>query len=193
MHAKVFEQSLLLIHSGLQFGAVPMKSGKQEHDGESLFTWHRALGPQGDGWHGFFGSSYTSADEKMRTDLFSHKIGTDSSSKSIHTDQRASYEWISGITRWAAANRIVVNDLTASWYSACSRTRISTLLINTRFVLSTVSTNNTFWSTRWRIADKSCHASAYSLVVYFLASTIGTTWWWIARMLFFRHCQINLS
>lgn len=53
--------SLLLIHSGLHMGGTPTKLGKQEHEGESLTTLHSALGPQGDGWHGFIGLSGISA------------------------------------------------------------------------------------------------------------------------------------
>lgn len=53
MQAKWFAHSLLLIHSGLQFGGVPINSGKQEHEGESLMTLHSAFEPHGDGWQGF--------------------------------------------------------------------------------------------------------------------------------------------
>lgn len=52
MQANWVMHSLLLIHSGLQFGGMPENSGRQEHDGELLSTWHWELGPQGDGWHG---------------------------------------------------------------------------------------------------------------------------------------------
>ena len=49
--------SMLLIHSGLQFGGLPVYSGKQEHNGDSLTILHWAFEPQGDGWQGFtFGS-----------------------------------------------------------------------------------------------------------------------------------------
>lgn len=47
--------SPLLTHSGLQFGGDPVKSGRQEHDGLSLATWHAELGPHGEGSHGFEG------------------------------------------------------------------------------------------------------------------------------------------
>jgi hypothetical protein len=32
-----------------------VKSGRQEHDGLSPATWQAALGPHGEGWHGFVG------------------------------------------------------------------------------------------------------------------------------------------
>lgn len=38
-----------------------MKSGKQEHDGESFIPRHTEFGPQGDGWHGFIGLSGSKA------------------------------------------------------------------------------------------------------------------------------------
>lgn len=53
IHAKLFGHSLLLMHSGLQFGGVPINSGKQEQDGESPVTLHCEFGPHGDGWQGF--------------------------------------------------------------------------------------------------------------------------------------------
>lgn len=52
IHAWLVGHSLLLMHSGRQFGGEFTKFGKQEHEGESLMTWHCAFGPQGDGWHG---------------------------------------------------------------------------------------------------------------------------------------------
>lgn len=52
IQARWLEHSLLLTHSGLHCGGEPVNSGKHEQDGESLITWHCALGPQGDGWHG---------------------------------------------------------------------------------------------------------------------------------------------
>lgn len=52
MQAKLLEQSSFTTHSGRQFGDVPIKSGKHEHEGNSPFTWHTAFGPQGDGMHG---------------------------------------------------------------------------------------------------------------------------------------------
>lgn len=61
MHAKWLLHSLLLIHSGLQFGGVPMNSGLQEHDGELLITWQIAFGPHGDGWQGLIGCTGSSA------------------------------------------------------------------------------------------------------------------------------------
>lgn len=38
MHAIWLAHSVLLIHSGLQFGGVPMNSGLHEQDGELLMT-----------------------------------------------------------------------------------------------------------------------------------------------------------
>lgn len=61
IHARWLEHSLLLTHSGLQLGGVPINSGKQEQDGLSPATWHWEFGPQGDGWQGFFGGIGTSA------------------------------------------------------------------------------------------------------------------------------------
>lgn len=53
IQAKLIWHSLLLIHSGLQFGGEPMNSAKQEHDGDWPWTLHWEFGPQGDGTQGF--------------------------------------------------------------------------------------------------------------------------------------------
>jgi len=42
-------QSALSTHSGRQFGGAPTWSGKQEHAGTPLSSWHCEFGPQGDG------------------------------------------------------------------------------------------------------------------------------------------------
>lgn len=64
IHAKWLPHSLLLIHSGLQFGGAPINSGLQEHDGELLTTWQTAFGPHGDGWHWLVGCTGSSAFQK---------------------------------------------------------------------------------------------------------------------------------
>lgn len=66
MHAKWLLHSLLLTHSGLQFGGAPKKSGKQEHDGDSPTTLHCAFGPHGEGWQGFVGMVTTGSSERDR-------------------------------------------------------------------------------------------------------------------------------
>lgn len=55
MQAKWSGHSLLLIHSGLQFGGELINPARHEHDGLSLITLHSEFGPQGDGWHGLIG------------------------------------------------------------------------------------------------------------------------------------------
>lgn len=57
------------MHSGLQFGGVPVNSGKQEHEGESFTTWQIALGPQGDGWQRLIGTGGSSAVIRMNNIL----------------------------------------------------------------------------------------------------------------------------
>lgn len=49
MQARLSAHSLLLIHSGLQFGGLPINSGKHVQTGASLTSLQMALGPQGDG------------------------------------------------------------------------------------------------------------------------------------------------
>jgi len=47
--------SLLLTHSGLQSGGLPIKSGKQEQEGALFTISHLLLNPHGDGMQGLTG------------------------------------------------------------------------------------------------------------------------------------------
>lgn len=64
IHARWLEQSLLLLHSGLQFGGIPMNSLRQEQEGLLFSTRHWAFGPQGDGWQGSVGGTDGSRAER---------------------------------------------------------------------------------------------------------------------------------
>lgn len=57
MQASWVSHSLLLTHSGLQFGGDPENSGKHVQEGKLLTTSHRALGPHGDNSHGLVGDT----------------------------------------------------------------------------------------------------------------------------------------
>lgn len=52
MQDKWIGHSLLLTHSGLQFGGDPINSAKHEQEGESPWTLHWEFGPHGDGMQG---------------------------------------------------------------------------------------------------------------------------------------------
>lgn len=52
IQAKLFAHSLLLAHSGRQFGGVPIYSEIHEHDGVSFIFWHTEFGPHGVGTQG---------------------------------------------------------------------------------------------------------------------------------------------
>jgi len=52
IQAKWLEHSELLMHSGLQYGGLPIISGKHEHDASSPIARHCAFDPQGEGWQG---------------------------------------------------------------------------------------------------------------------------------------------
>lgn len=70
MQAKLLAHSELLMHSGRQFGGVPLYSGKHEQEGASLTTLHCAFGPQGEGLHGFKGIDGGSSSEKETNNKF---------------------------------------------------------------------------------------------------------------------------
>lgn len=61
IQAWLLGHSALTIHSGLQLGGDPLKSGRQLQDGELLITRHWAFAPQGEGWHGLMGAGGLSA------------------------------------------------------------------------------------------------------------------------------------
>lgn len=42
----------MIVHSGLQFGGLPMNVGRHEQDGVPPTSRHCAFEPQGDGTHG---------------------------------------------------------------------------------------------------------------------------------------------
>lgn len=65
MQAKWLGHSLLLEHSGLQFGGDPTNCAIQEHDGASLIAWQIELGPQGDGKQGFICGGISSAEKEL--------------------------------------------------------------------------------------------------------------------------------
>lgn len=52
MQAWLDGHSLLLVHSGLQYGGDPENSGIHVHDGVPDISLHMELGPQGDGVQG---------------------------------------------------------------------------------------------------------------------------------------------
>lgn len=65
MQAKLLEHSELIVHSGRQFGGIPMYCERQEQDGSPLISLHWELGPHGDGLHGSNGVVSTGAEAKI--------------------------------------------------------------------------------------------------------------------------------
>lgn len=53
MHARILAQSECIEHSGRQFGGLPTKVGRHEHDGVFPISRHSEFGPHGDGIQGF--------------------------------------------------------------------------------------------------------------------------------------------
>lgn len=64
MHAKLDGHSLLLEHSGLQYGGEPKKSGMQVHDGVPATSLQMEFAPHGDGVQGVTSSATGSTKEK---------------------------------------------------------------------------------------------------------------------------------
>lgn len=98
---------------------------------------------------------------------------------------------ISRQTTSTAANRTVVHNLALCVTATGTRTRISTLLVNTREIRVTFRIHDTLWSTvRWgsyilRLTRAHC------LTIYFLALAIWTTRGWLAYVsLVFVDCKV---
>lgn len=70
MQALLLGHSGLMVHSGLQFGGLPMYVGRQEHDGDPPMSLHWELRPQGVGTqgslYGSFGSSVAGAETRSK-------------------------------------------------------------------------------------------------------------------------------
>lgn len=125
IQAKWLGHSLLLIHSGLQFGGDPTNSGRQEQDGCPFISLHWEFGPHGDGLQGFFTSTGSSSG------IFQiNRLSVVQTFLKL-TYRDTSDERITSKPRSTTTNWIVVNHLTISINSAGSRTRINAFLVYT--------------------------------------------------------------
>lgn len=61
IQARSLGQLECIVHSGLQFGGLPINERIHEHDGELPISRHSAFGPQGDGTQGFLMSGTISS------------------------------------------------------------------------------------------------------------------------------------
>lgn len=91
IHAKWEGHSLLLMHSGLQFGGEPKNPPRQEHEGVSPITRHSAFVPQGDGAQGFACITGSDADEKREVKSLS-QVKIFAASKKLQSD--AAYPYV---------------------------------------------------------------------------------------------------
>ena len=189
MHAKWLEHSLLLIHSGLQFGGEPRKSGKQEHDGLSPDTLHWALGPQGDGIQGLVGGAWGSSANGKKSNNFGYslkmeivtrkfiiQIFQDRRQKEILTLDIASYKWVASVSRWAFAQWIMVYDITNGSNATWPRARIPAFLIATSFISITIRVHCTLRTTGWWRTSVSSQTWTDRLPIDCSALTVRTTW-----------------
>lgn len=55
MQARLLGHSELIVHSGLQFGGLPVYPNKHEQEGAPPISLHSEFGPQGEGTQGFTG------------------------------------------------------------------------------------------------------------------------------------------
>lgn len=147
-----------------------MNSGKQEHEGDSPDTLHCEFGPQGDGSHGFVGT--TTAVSSKNIILFSVCVFTVLVLKL--TNYLASSKRIPSISRWTATNRVMVYNLAYCINTASSWARVYAFLIYTRLIQRTFGTYYTFWSAIWRSTYKTRHARTYGLLIYFSALAVSS-------------------
>lgn len=126
MQAKWLAHSLLLTHSALQLGGLPMKPGKHVHSNLSSRAWQCEFGPHGFGVHGEGGNGSSWAKsckirftkrQRKRAKIFL-KIPRDYIDRkhwrnlSVLTCLITSNKRITRLKRWANANRIVIYYMT---------------------------------------------------------------------------------
>lgn len=137
MQACLLSHSELLMHSGLQAGGEPMKSGRQEQEGESLMTWHWELGPQGEGRHRSIGVGGLSAVIKIRKFKGQIALIFDRILRNL-TWPYTLDERIASESQSATTDRVVIDHTALRLPSASSQTGISTLLVIAGFVERTL-------------------------------------------------------
>lgn len=142
IQARFWGHSLLILHSGWQFGGFPEYSGRQEQTAWLLISLHWLLGPQGLGWQGFVGSGITSWNN-IRLGK-KQVLRTTSLTLNYYT---TILEWITSITGNTSAYREMISDLAVRILTACSWAWILAFVADTSFVRGTISVDRTFWST----------------------------------------------
>ena len=143
-----------------------MKPGTHEHTDCPLTSLHWLFGPHGDGLQGLVitGAVY---------DIKVTFKGIHSGIYNITWNRSTANERVSSKTRCTRTHWNMINHLALSVLTACTRTRINTLISNTCFIPRTVVAKNAFWSTSiiW-VSLVFWQASANAIV----ALSIRSTW-----------------
>lgn len=84
-------------------------------------------------------------------------------------------EWITGISRRATADRIMINNFTSSSDAASSNARVPAFLVTASFVPSAVGIDDTLWPTGWWHPFVSGQTRADGLSVNGSALAVRTT------------------
>lgn len=100
----------------------------------------------------------------------------------------ASQEWISGKSRIAAADGVVIDDLAASVLAAGARTRVLAALGEASQGQRALGGDGTFGATRGRRANHAGHARAGRRIRHHAALAVGAAWRWITRV-HWRFCK----
>lgn len=91
-------------------------------------------------------------------------------------------EWVPNKSSWATANRVMVDNLTASIDSTSPWTWVDTFLLHASFVLRAFRTNNAFRFAVWRGAYVVGLTRADRMAVYHSADTVRSAWRWLTRI-----------
>lgn len=149
----------LIVHSGRQFGGVPIKLAKQEQEGAPPISRHCEFGPHGDGKHGSRGASWIGGVGGAKW-IITHLISCLNYIvyiifflfKCVYLTWNwiTIRKWIPGKSLFTTAYWTMIPNITSTIYSTWAWTWIHTFLINTCICLRTFWTNDTLWSTsRW--------------------------------------------
>ncbi|CAB0002809.1 unnamed protein product [Nesidiocoris tenuis] len=160
IQARFDGHSLLLAHSGLQFGGDPWKSGKQEHEGLSPTALHCELGPHGDGAQGLIGACCTGGGGAriklnfQQLAFVTHPMKTSfnivecDEMRTIVTLQCCTLnEWVPRHSIWAPADWDMIDYITNRVLATSSWTGIYAFVSAACSVSGTISVCHALWPT----------------------------------------------
>jgi len=175
MQARFEGHSALIVHSGLQLGGAPKKSGRQVQDGTPWTLRHWLFNPQGDGRQGSR-STRSITGGGARLDISIYRMEFDAKKKQSLTWQGITTgKGITGKTLTTLTQRTMITHPALSIDATSARTRILTTLTDASLIGGTLCAQHTLRSAVGWQTDVKLQAGAHGLTVQFAALRVGTT------------------